>query len=75
MMHGGSGGAEGGMGEGGEGFCLMQFLALINHGGRGRPMAAMKPHSRLLCIQQSANILCDRLVSLKLEKNIIINVY
>ena len=72
MMRGGGGGAEGGMGEGDEVFCSMQFLALINHGSRGRPTAAMKPHSRLLRIQQSANILCNRLVSLKLEKTIII---
>jgi hypothetical protein len=63
------------MGAGGEVFCSMQFLALINHGGCRRPTAAMKPHSRLLSIQQSANILCDRLVLLKLEKTIIINVY
>ncbi len=42
------GGAKGGMGEGGEIFCLMQFLALMDHGGRRCPMAAMKPHSRLL---------------------------
>ena len=28
----------------------------------------MKPHSQFLGIQQSANILCDRLVLLKLEK-------
>ena len=75
MMRGGGGGAEGGMGEGGEVFCSMRFLALIDHGGRGRPTAAMKPHSRRLRIQQSANIPCDRLVLLKLEKTIIINVY
>jgi hypothetical protein len=75
MMRGGGGGAEGGMGGGDKVFCSMQFLASINHGGRGRPTTAMKPHSWLLCIQQSANILCDRLVSLKLEKTIIINVY
>ena len=74
-MRGGGGGAEGGMGEGGEVFCSMRFLASIDHGGRRRPTAAMKPHSRLLSIQQSANILCDRLVLLKLEKTIIINVY
>ncbi len=74
-MHGGGGGAEGGMGEGGEVFCSMRFLALINHGSQCCPTTAMKPHSRLLSIQQSANILCDRLVLLKLEKTIIINVY
>jgi hypothetical protein len=75
MMRGGGEGAEGGMGEGDEVFCSMRFLASIDHGGRGRPTAAMKPHSRLLRIQQSANIPCDRLVLLKLEKTIIINVY
>ncbi len=74
-MRGGGGGAEGGMGEGGEVFCSMQFLASIDHGGRGRPTATMKPQSQLLHIQQSANILCDKLVMLKLEKTIIINVY
>ncbi len=75
MMHGGGGGAEGGMGEGGEDFRSMGFLASIDRGSRGRHTAAMKPHSRLLRTQQSANILCNRLVSLKLEKTIIINVY
>ncbi len=72
----GSGGGElGGVGPGDEVFCSMQFLALIDHGGRRRSTTAMKPHSRLSSIQQSANILCDRLVSLKLEKTFIINVY
>ena len=75
MMRVGGGGAEGGMGEGDKVFCSMRFLASIDHGGQGRPTAAMKPHSWLLRIQQSANILCDKLVSLKLEKTIIINVY
>ena len=74
-MHGGGGGELGGIGPGDEVFCSMQFLASIDHGGRRRPTAAMKPHSRLLSIQQSANILCDRLVSLKLEKVIINYVY
>jgi hypothetical protein len=74
-MRGGGGGAEGGMGEGDEAFCWMRFLASIDHGGRGRPTAAMKPHSRLLRVQQSANILCNRLLLLMLEKTIIINVY
>jgi hypothetical protein len=68
-------GTEGGIVPGDEVFCSMRFLASIDHGGRRRPTAAMKPHSRLLSIQQSANILCDRLVLLKLEKTIIINVY
>ena len=74
-MHSNGGGAEGGMGEGDKVFCLKRFLASIDHGGQGCPTAAMKPHSRLLNIQQSANIPWDRLVSLKLEKSIIINVY
>ena len=75
MMRGGGVGAEGGMGEEGEVFCSIRFFALINHGGRGRPTAAMKPLYRRLRIQQSANVPCDRLVLLKLEKMIIINVY
>ena len=74
-MHGSGGGELGGTVPGGEVFCLVRFLPPINHGGRRRPTAAMKPHSPLLSIQQSANILCDRLVLLKLEKTIIINVY
>ena len=74
-MRGGGGGELGGIGPGDEVFCSMRFLASIDHGGRRRPTAAMKPHSRLLSIQQSANILCDRLVSLKLEKVIINYVY
>jgi hypothetical protein len=74
-MRCGGGGELGGIGPGDKVFCLMQFLALINHGGQRHPTATMKPHSRLLSIEQSANILCDRLVSLKLEKTIIINVY
>jgi hypothetical protein len=74
-MCGGGGGEHGGIGPGDEVFCLMRFLASIDHGSRPRPTATMKPHSRLLSIKQSANILCDRLVLLKLEKTIIINVY
>ncbi len=70
MMRGGGGGEHGGIeiGPGDEVFRSMRFLVLIDHGGRRRPTAAMKPHSWLLSIQQSANILCDRLVLLKLEK-------
>jgi hypothetical protein len=75
MMRGDGGGELGGIGPGDEVFCSMPFLASINRGGQCRPTAAMKPHSRLLSIQQSTNILCNRLVSLKLEKTIIINVY
>ncbi len=74
-MRGGGGGAEGGMGEGGEVFCLMRFLASIDHGSRRGPSAAMRPYSRLLSVQQSTNILGNRLVTLKLEIVIINNVY
>jgi hypothetical protein len=70
MMRGGGDGEYGGIGPGDEVFRSMGFLALIDHGGPRHPTAAMKPHSRLLSIQQSANILCDRLVLLKLEKKI-----
>ncbi len=74
-MRGGGGGKLGGIGPGDEVFCAMQFLASTDHGGVRLPTAAMKPHSRRLSLQQSANILCNRLVLLKLEKTIIINVY
>jgi hypothetical protein len=74
-MHGGRVGKEGGIRAGGEVFCSMRFLALINHGGRRCPTAAMRPHSRCRNIQQSANMLGNRLVLLKLEKVINSNVY
>ena len=51
-MRGGGGGELGGIGPGDEVFCSIRFLASIDHGGRRRPTAAMKPHSRLLSIQQ-----------------------
>jgi hypothetical protein len=75
MMHGGGGGKLEGIGPGDEVFYTMQFCASINDGGHHHRTTAMGPHSWLLSIQQSANILCDRLVLLKLEKTIIINVY
>jgi hypothetical protein len=53
----------------------MRFLASIDHDGRRHSTAAMRPHSRLLSIQQSTNILGNRLVLLKLEKFIINYVY
>ncbi len=74
-MRGGGGGELRGIVPGDEVFCSMRFLASIDHGGRRRHAAAMKPQPQLLSIQQSANILCDRLVLLKLENTIIINVY
>jgi hypothetical protein len=67
-MRGGGVGAEGGIGSGGEVFCLMQFFTSIDHGGRRLPTAAMWPHSQRRSMQQSANKLGNRLASLKLEK-------
>jgi hypothetical protein len=67
-MIGGGGGELGGIVPGDEVFCSMRFLVSIDHGGQRRPTAAMKPHSWLLSTHQSADILCDRLVLLKLEK-------
>ena len=66
-MHGSGGDTEGGIGAGGEVFCLMQFLTSIDHGGCCHPKADMRPHSRCGSIQQSADMLGIRLVSLKLE--------
>ena len=67
-MCGGSGGKLGGIGPGEEVSYMMQFCALSNNGGHCYRAAAMEPHSWFLSIQQSANILCNRLVSLKLKK-------
>jgi hypothetical protein len=75
MMLGGGGGKLGVIGPGDKVSYTMQFCASINDGGHHRCMTTMGPHSWLLSIQQSANILCHRLVLLKLEKTIIINVY
>jgi hypothetical protein len=66
-------GAEGGIGAVGEVFCWMQFLASIDHDGRCHSTAATRPHSRHGSIQQSADMLGNRLISLKLEKNIMIS--
>jgi hypothetical protein len=65
-MLGGGGGKLGGIGPGDEVSYTMQFRALIDDGGHRHCTTAMGPHSRHLSIQQSANILCDRLVLLKL---------
>ena len=51
MMRGGGGDAEGGTGARGEVFCLMEFLASIDHGGRCHPTAARMPHSQCESIQ------------------------
>ncbi len=74
-MLGGGGGELRGTGPGDKVSYTMQFCASINDGGHRHHMTAMGPHSQLLSIQQSSNILCNKLVLLKLEKTIIINVY
>jgi hypothetical protein len=73
-MRCGSGVKEGGIGAGGVYSYSMRTHASIDDGGRRRPTAATGPHSRLLSIQQSTNLICDRTMSLNLEKVIIINV-
>jgi hypothetical protein len=68
-MLGGGGRKLGGIGPGDEVSYMMQFRASINDGGHHHLTTTMGPPSRLLSIQQSANIQCNRLVLLKLEKN------
>ena len=46
-----------------------------NHGGRRRPTAAMVPPPRRRRIQQSANMLCDKSMLLKLENIIVFTIY
>jgi hypothetical protein len=70
-MRGGGGSEIGGRGTGGDDSYNMQVCTSIYHGGCCCPMAAMGPHSQLLSIQQSANILWNRSTLLKLEKTII----
>jgi hypothetical protein len=74
-IRGGGGGKIGGTGPGDEFSYMMGLRALMDDEGRHCPMTAMGPHSCLLSIQQSAYILCNRTMMLKLEKNIINNVY
>jgi hypothetical protein len=73
-VHGGGGGKIGGRRTGDDDPYNRQIRTLIDHGSRHCPMASMGPHSWLLSIQQSANILCNRTMLLKLEISIIINV-
>ncbi len=73
-MHGGSGGKIEGRGAGGDDSYNRQVHTPNDHGGCHCPTATMGPHSRLLSIQQSANILCNRTTLLKLEITIIIHV-
>jgi len=74
-MYGGGGGGERGRGGVGAISTTAGKKKSIDHDGRRRPTAAMGPRSWRRSIQQSANILCDRTTSLKLENIIIINVY
>ena len=74
MMHCGGGVKEWGIEAGGDYSYSIRTCASIDDGGRHRPTVATGPYSRLLSIQQSTNIICDRTPSLKLEKVMIINV-
>ena len=71
-MRCGGGVKEGGIGAGGDYSHSMRTRASIDDGGRRRPTAATGPHSRLLSIQQSTNIICDRTTLLKLKRIIVI---
>ena len=62
-------------GAGGDYSYSMQTCASIDDGGRRHPTAVTGPHSWLLSIQQSTNIICDRTTLLKLEKFIIIMLF
>ena len=71
MMRCGGGGDGRGRGSVGGNLYNSTKKKSIDHDGRRRPTAATGPHSRLLSIQQSTNILIDRITLLKLEKVII----
>ncbi len=68
MMCGGGGNKIGGRSAGGDDSYNRWVCTSIDHGGCHCPTATMGPHSQLLSIQQSANILCNRTTLLKLEK-------
>jgi hypothetical protein len=72
-MYGGGGNKIGGRGTGGDNSYNRQVCTSNDHGGHCCSMATMGPHSQLLSIQQSANILCNRTTLSKLELTIIIN--
>ena len=74
-MHDSGGIKEGRIGAGGDNSYSMQACTLTNHGGRHLHTAAMGPHTQRRSIQQSSNILCDQIMSLKLLKIIGINIY
>jgi hypothetical protein len=60
MMRGGRGGKIGRRRAGGDDSYSRWVCASINHGSRRCPTATMGPHSQLLSIHQSANILCNK---------------
>jgi hypothetical protein len=68
-MRGIGGSKIGGRRTGGDNSYNRQVHTSIDHGDYHCPMAAMGPHSRLLSIQETANILWNRSTLLKLEKN------
>ncbi len=74
-MRGGGGGKMEGIGPGDKFSYTIQLCALMDHEGRRCPTAAMGPCSQRQSIQQSVNILCNSSTLLKLEYNLIINIY
>jgi hypothetical protein len=74
-MHGSGGSEIGGIGPGDEFSYTMGLFASMDHEGCHPPTAAMGPHSQRQSIQQSANILCNSSLLLKLENILIINIY
>ncbi len=71
MMRVVGGGEIGGIRPGDDFFDTMGLLALIDHGSCCWPTATMRPNSRHQSTQQSANMLGDRFLSLKLGKIIV----
>ncbi len=74
-MCGGGGGKIGGRGARSGNSSMMQIFALIDHGSRCHPTAAMGSRSQQQSIQQSTNILFEMTTLLKLEKNIVITIF
>ncbi len=75
MMCGGNDGEIGGIRPGDKFSYMMGLCTSIDHCGCCCPTAAMRPYSWHWSTQQSANILGNRFVLLKLEKIIVYYVY
>ncbi len=75
MLCGGGGSKEGRKGAGEDDFSTMRIVASIDHGGRRHPTAATGPHSRRRDILQSAIMLRDNSMSLKIENILDITIY